>query len=282
MRRYLSIGQRWLGVAVMLALLGACGGEQAIAPIGRKAKAPPRTVANPRVSSPQTHSVRKGESLYAIAWVYGLDYRDIAIWNKIVDPFTIYPGQRLVLYSSPKPAKAWQIDKKVKPQVRATEKRKTAPPVPRPQAKPTVKASGKPVVRPAAKVAASAPKTENVPVKTWRWPAKGKLIGRFNKHGGKGINILGRRGQPIYTAAPGRVVYSGSGLRGYGKLIIVKHNKRFLSAYAHNQRLRVQEGDRVGSGQQIAEMGNSESREIKLHFEIRRDGKPVNPTRYLP
>ena len=111
---------------------------------------------------------------------------------------------------------------------------------------------------------------------------KGKVIGRFNKAGGNGIDIAGRRGTAIKAAAPGRVVYSGSGLRGYGKLIIVKHNKRYLSAYAHNDRLHVKDGDTVQGGQRIAEMGNSGAKSVRLHFEIRRDGKPVDPTRFLP
>ena len=111
---------------------------------------------------------------------------------------------------------------------------------------------------------------------------KGNIIGAFGKEGGKGIDIAGRRGSAIRAAAPGHVVYSGSGLRGYGKLIIVKHNKRYLSAYAHNDRLHVKEGDTVKIGQRIAEMGDSGAKSVRLHFEIRRDGEPVNPTRFLP
>jgi lipoprotein NlpD len=119
-------------------------------------------------------------------------------------------------------------------------------------------------------------------VKSWRWPVRGKIVGHFGTTGGKGIDIAGRRGTAIKAAAPGHVVYSGSGLRGYGKLIIVKHNKRYLSAYAHNERLHVKEGDTVKGGQRIAEMGDSDAKSVRLHFEIRRDGQPVNPTRYLP
>jgi lipoprotein NlpD len=116
----------------------------------------------------------------------------------------------------------------------------------------------------------------------WRWPTRGEVVGRFGAAGGKGIDISGRAGQEIVASAPGRVVYSGSGLRGYGKLIIIKHNNRYLSAYAHNQKLHVKEGDTVQSGQRIADMGQSDAKRIMLHFEIRRDGKPVDPLKHLP
>jgi lipoprotein NlpD len=119
-------------------------------------------------------------------------------------------------------------------------------------------------------------------VKRWRWPAKGKVVTSFSRSGGKGIDIAGKFGQVIVAASDGSVVYSGSGLIGYGQLIIVKHNKRYLSAYAHNNKILVKEGDTVKGGQRIAEMGRSGSNRAMLHFEIRRDGKPTNPVRYLP
>ena len=119
-------------------------------------------------------------------------------------------------------------------------------------------------------------------MKRWHWPAKGKVVTYFSQSGGKGINIAGKLGQPILSAADGRVVYSGSGLIGYGQLIIVKHNKRYLSAYAQNNKILVKEGDTVTGGQRIAEMGRSGSNRALLHFEIRRDGKPIDPMRYLP
>ena len=119
-------------------------------------------------------------------------------------------------------------------------------------------------------------------MKRWRWPAKGKVVTSFSRSGGKGIDIAGKFGQTIVAASAGRVVYSGSGLIGYGQLIIVKHNKRYLSAYAHNNKILVKEGDTVTGGQRIAEMGRSGSNRAMLHFEIRRDGKPIDPLRYLP
>jgi lipoprotein NlpD len=117
----------------------------------------------------------------------------------------------------------------------------------------------------------------------WRWPAQGQVVRHFSpKNGSKGIDIAGRSGQAVNAAAGGRVVYSGSGLRGYGKLIIIKHNNSHLSAYAHNERLLVKEGDTVNGGQRIASMGRAGDRQVKLHFQVRRNGKPVDPLRYLP
>jgi lipoprotein NlpD len=117
----------------------------------------------------------------------------------------------------------------------------------------------------------------------WLWPAKGKIIAGFSESANlKGIDIAGKMGEPVVASAPGKVVYAGSGLRGYGKLIIIKHNKTYLSAYAHNREILVKEGDQVKKGQKIAEMGNSDADQVKLHFEIRRLGKPMDPARYLP
>jgi lipoprotein NlpD len=120
---------------------------------------------------------------------------------------------------------------------------------------------------------------------TWQWPATGSLIGRFatgRATSNKGIDIAGEAGDPVRAAAAGSVVYSGSGLLGYGQLVIIKHNDQFLSAYAHNRRLLVKEGDQIKAGEKIAEMGSSGAEKVKLHFEIRRSGKPVNPETYLP
>ena len=116
----------------------------------------------------------------------------------------------------------------------------------------------------------------------WSWPAKGKVLAGYSDGGSKGIDIAGEQGQAVLAAAPGKVVYSGTGLRGYGKLIIIKHNKTYLSAYAHNSQLLVKEGQAIAKGQKIAEMGNSDTDRVKLHFEIRKLGRPVDPAKYLP
>lgn len=232
-------------------------------------KSVPKTVKRPAY-----YIVRRGDTLYSIAWRYGFDYRQVAKWNAIGQPYTIYPGQKLRLSKPPKTASAG-----------AKTAAKSAPAPSKSASKPAPKASG------ARKSASSAPlkksrkaaaKGGDAPVKRWHWPAKGKVVTSFSRSGGKGIDIAGRFGQPIQAAADGEVVYSGSGLIGYGQLIIVKHNKRYLSAYAHNNKILVKEGDTVRGGQRIAEMGRSGSNRAMLHFEIRRDGKPTNPMRYLP
>lgn len=186
--------------------------------------------------NPGYYRVRRGDTLYYIAWRYDLDYRVLADWNRIPPPYTIFPGQILRL--------------------RAPEGRPR--PVPRP-----------PLRRPA-------------PV--WRWPTAGPVARAFTAHGpGRGgIEIRGRLGQPVYAAAAGRVVYSGSGLPGYGQLIIIKHNDNYLSAYGYNRRLLVGEGQRVRAGQAIAEMGAVGRQGPMLYFEIRRDGRPIDPLRLLP
>ena len=116
----------------------------------------------------------------------------------------------------------------------------------------------------------------------WIWPASGKTVGTYGESGNKGVDIAGKTGDPVLAAADGKVVYSGTGLRGYGKLVILKHNATYLSAYAHNQTILVKEGQSVTKGQKIAEMGNSDTDQVKLHFEVRRQGKPVDPLKYLP
>lgn len=273
----------WCRVTVLcllcnVALLAGCAGDRIVAPLGR---------ASPSSAGPLSgvYQVARGDTLYSIAWRYGLDHRDLARWNGITDPYRIYPGQRL---RTSRPAELPAAKQRAPaPPPKSKPRASTAPaksnarvPAPRPappRATPPRTASSAVVPRRAA----PAPSSERA-VRAWRWPAKGKVTGTFAAAGGKGIDIVGAPGSPVLAAAPGRVVYSGSGLRGYGKLIIVKHNKRYLSAYAHNDRLRVKEGDTVKSGQRIADMGSSDAKRVMLHFEIRRDGTPVDPARYLP
>jgi lipoprotein NlpD len=127
-------------------------------------------------------------------------------------------------------------------------------------------------------------KSGNLKIRKWIWPTKGRIIRKFSigDQGNKGVDIAGRRGQSVVSSAPGTVVYSGNALRGYGNLVIIKHNDKYLSAYAHNDRLLVKEGQNVKAGQKIATMGSSGTNKVRLHFEIRYQGKPVNPKRYLP
>ena len=215
----------------------------------------------------KSHIVNKGDTLYSIAWRYGHDYKTLASWNLIRPPFIIYPGQ--VIHFKPGKRRALQpppvIDKQTgrgkktaaKPSVRNTQKSGSTNKIGR-------KPSGK-----AASV-------------RWRWPTRGKLLKSVSPTAQKGISISGKTGQRVVAAATGEVVYSGSGLRGYGKLIIIKHNDTYLSAYAYNQELIVAEGERVKAGQQISTMGLDSKGTPVLHFEIRKNGKPVNPLQQLP
>ncbi len=207
------------------------------------------------------HIVRKGETLYSIAWQHGVDYRKVASWNNIPRPYTIFPGQKIKLSGVPGKKSAPETKTKVVSKHR------------------NVAASTN------KNHAASQKKNNNKNTKiTWRWPTNGKIISRYSSKdpGKKGLDIEGRMGQPIVAAASGEVVYSGNGLRGYGNLIIIKHNEIYFSAYAHNRNLFVKESEKVKFGQKIADMGNSETSRPMLHFEIRRNGKPSNPLKYLP
>jgi lipoprotein NlpD len=263
---------------LLAAQLVACGGRS-IAPVESYAY-----YQRPRGN---THRVNPGDTLYSIAWAYGIDYRDLAAHNRIKEPFTIYPGQNLDLNLDSKPPATNDPSQPSGAPTRSLstkpeQKAGTSSPAPEvaKQAPPT------PISVPKRSAAASsrqqAATTRGTKIKKWEWPAKGKIVTDFASSGGKGVDISGELGQPVLAAADGRVVYAGGGLRGYGELIIVKHNKRYLSAYAHNNRILVKEGDKVKIGQRIAEMGSTGTESVRLHFEIRRDGKPVNPVRYLP
>lgn len=209
------------------------------------------------------HTVLKGETLYSISFKHGYDYKKVASWNNIRAPYTIYPGQRLRLTGS---------------SVTINTREKKSQSQPKKQAKST--GNKKPIYSSTA-----SSKKINKPVKhEWGWPVKGKIISKYSlKAGGnKGIDIAGKEGQAVLAASSGKIVYSGNGLMGYGNMIIVKHSEEYLSAYAHNRKLLVKEGNNVKLGQKIAELGSSGAKSPRLHFEIRRNGKPVNPLGYLP
>lgn len=217
------------------------------------------------------HTVFKGETLYSISFRHGYDYKKIASWNNIRPPYTIYPGQRLRL--TPPPVTSKTYAKKSKSQ----SKRST---ITTSSSKTTAAKKTTPKIS-----TSSTNKTVRKPIKhEWGWPTKGKIISNYSlKAGGnKGIDIAGKEGQSVFAASSGKVVYSGNGLIGYGNLIIVKHSEEYLSAYAHNRKLLVKEGGSVTRGQKIAELGSSGAKSPRLHFEIRRNGKPVNPLKYLP
>ena len=307
------------GILAALALLAGCEGsglapiEQKSTSAARKQEVQRKTSSQPNAQgpavAPATHKVMAGETLYAIAWRYGLDARDLGRWNRLDDFNRIFVGQELRLRAPPAPAVA--------------PRRSDAPPVvvkvpapvplpPEPRKSPAVDASEpvrppvseKPApprvaeAKPAEKAGEQKPKEDdagndavapeprdsarNAGGVAWQWPTSGASKRAKAASGAAGLDIRGERGQSVLAAADGQVVYSGNGLRGYGQLIIVKHNDTFLSAYAHNDKLLVSEGARVKAGQAIAHMGDTEADEVMLHFEIRKAGVAVDPTQYLP
>lgn len=232
-----------------------------------------------------TYQVKRGDTLFSIAFRNGMDYRSLARLNHIAEPYMIYVGQVLVVSNNNNDAAVV---------------RKSGPTSLRPN-KNHSNSNSSALASKSAKVVApqnqkrygqnqrvvEPEKTENITingdVRQWQWPVKGPILAKFSsqEHGNKGLDIGGALGTPVKAAAAGQVVYAGNALRGYGNLIIIKHNDDFLSAYAHNHRLLVKERESVAAGQTIAEMGNSDADRIQLHFEIRYRGKSVDPLRYL-
>ncbi len=254
-------------VCVVALLLPACGSS------------PPAPIEDRRARqqgpAPATYTVRSGDTLYGIAFTYGLDYRQLASINGIRAPYTIYPGQRLALKGQPEQAA---------PTPSSAPAPKPPPSKPQPvvsQSSGTVKKTT-PVTKPSSSRATTGASYTGGPVKSWRWPASGRVSRGYSASVHKGIDIAGSRGDAIVATAAGKVVYAGTGIAGFGELLIVKHNEQYLSAYGHNDRLLVAEGDTVSAGQKIAEKGSSGTDTVKLHFEIRKDGKPIDPMRVLP
>jgi lipoprotein NlpD len=207
---------------------------------------------------PGFYTVQRGDTLTRIALDHGQSWRDVAAWNNLSNANLIEVGQ--VLRVAPPNAiteASGVVVQPMGPATQAAPKPLPPPPTPPPQA------------------AAD-------PGFAFSWPASGQVIGNFDEVKNKGLDIAGQAGDPILAAADGQVVYAGAGLRGYGNLIILKHNNTFLTAYAHNQALLVKEDQQVRKGQKIAEMGKTDADRVKLHFEIRRQGKPVDPAKFLP
>lgn len=224
-----------------------------------------------------TYVVRRGDTLYSIAFSRGIDYRDLAAWNRLTNPDQIFVGQRLALYPTGRQAA---------PAAVSTTSPASASPPPAP-GRPAV--SGQPPASSRASASsrpptpAARPRAEGA-APAWQWPVAGRIVSRFGASGelSTGIGIAGRLGDAVHAAAPGRVVYVGSGLPAYGQLIIIQHNETWLSAYGHNRRVLVSQGQSVAAGQTIAEMGPGPGGEPRLHFEIRRDGDPLDPLTLLP
>jgi lipoprotein NlpD len=221
---------------------------------------------------PGYYTVKPGDTLVRIGLDHGQNWRDIARWNQIENANLIEVGQ--VLRVRPEPAAARPG---VRPVDRPTERSGPAASAPPAGSASRAPAAASPAAAEASRETDSGPAELN-----WAWPAVGPVLQGFDEQRNKGVDIGGKAGDAVLAAADGRVVYAGSALRGYGNLVILKHNSTFLSAYAHNQTLLVKEDQVVKRGQRIAEMGSTDAERVQLHFEIRRDGKPVDPARYLP
>jgi lipoprotein NlpD len=251
-------------IIVLIVSVTACTSNGSSAPVYDR--------YNPSEHPPPYYIVSAGDTLFSISWRYGLNVKGLATANNLASPYTIYPGQALVLQESTRSivAAAKPAPSPKKSPANAPRKTGSKPPA---SVKPPVT---KPIVKPALVIVDTG--------KGWRWPVTGPLVRSFVATGQahKGIDIKGKMGEPIRASKAGVVVYSGSGLVGYGNLLILKHSDRYLSAYGHNRRLLVKEGDSVKAGAVIAELGDSGTDSPKLHFEVRIDGKPVDPLRLLP
>ncbi len=268
-----------LTIVLMLTLVG-CAQRQQPAPVEKVYQG--RSIYDYQANSlaGSSYLVQKGDTLYSIAFRANIDVRALAQLNDLNEPYTIFPGQRLTLRPSTAQTKNSQpstttkqidrtqtVDKPSKKEyVEDKSKQKvTKPPaVPRPEIKREV-----------------FPKSNAI---AWQWPTKNKVIREFTAAvtGPKGIDFAGKKGDTVRAAAAGKVVYAGNALKGYGNLIILKHNDDYITAYAHNDKLLIQEQQWVSAGDAIAEMGNSDAERVKLHFEVRYRGKSVNPRHYLP
>lgn len=251
------------------------GGRTQVAP----SVAEVRSEYGASLSAGMPYKVARGDTLYSIAFRLGVDFRDLARWNGIPAPYTIYVGQ--TLQTRLKQAAVASVEPSARPEAAA----KSAPsetPAPKQSVTPKLSSPQKIEPPPVAKPAAQPNSAVALgPVSDWLWPNRGKVIRSYSSSLHKGIDIAGKRGDAVRAAAAGVVVYAGTGVKGYGALLIVKHNDLYLSAYGHNDVLQVAEGDSVSAGQQIAQMGSTGTDRVKLHFEIRKQGKPINPTALL-
>ena len=221
---------------------------------------------------PGYFTVRPGDTLYRIALESGQSPRDLQAWNKLTNPNLIEVGQVLRVVPPAVALVPAQAPSAAAPAATGVTTTPVAPGA----------VASRPLDSTAAAASVPAPASAGADSITFLWPSQGEVIASFDEAKNKGISIAGRIGDPVVAAADGRVVYAGAGLRGYGNLIILKHNNTFLTAYAHNQALLVREDQAVRQGQKIAEMGSSDADRVKLHFEVRRQGKPVDPLGFLP
>jgi len=274
--------KRWLGLSLasvcMLLTLAACGSKSihrapveerttgGAVPAVTDAAVQQQPPGFENAGKPGYYTVKQGDTLMRIALENGQSYRDVARWNQLEDVNRIEVGQ--VLRVTPPVSQEVVVQAVAKPAVSTGSLSQPA--------------ASAPAAATAPVAAATKPAPANDSEINWIWPANGVVLAGFDEVKNKGIDIGGAAGDPVVAAADGRVVYVGAGLRGYGNLIILKHDNVYLTAYAHNQSLLVKEDQAVLKGQKIAMMGNSDADRVKLHFEVRRQGKPVDPVKYLP
>jgi len=303
-----------LALSFALALLSACTTTPNQAPVVDRTLPPPVKPATPSETAQIArderglYTVKKGDTLIRIALEYGQNYRDLVTWNNLSNPNDIKVDQVLRVLPPDSASNGVQTGAIVMPPV---EKTPPPPPVikksePKGEKKPysesalaelqradgngngKAEASVKTAPAPAPAVTAAPPAAAAVAASaedeklSWMWPSEGRVVATFDEGKNKGVDIAGKAGQQVVAAGAGKVMYAGSGIRGYGNLVIVKHSNSLLSAYAHNRTIVVKEGQSVTKGQMIAEMGDSDADSVKLHFEIRQQGKPVDPSRFLP
>lgn len=294
-------------------VLSACSTESRQAPVVDRPA--PSASKGPRAQHPVTppapaadeakadargsYTVRKGDTLLRIALDFGQNYRDLVAWNNLADPDDIKVGQVLRVLPAERAGAAGSNVAGTNPITMPGADKPAVPPrktAPRGDKKPYTEGNladaqkddapavnPKAVERPSGALAAGSTVTASDDEKlSWMWPSNGRIIATFDEGKSKGIDIAGKLGQQVMAAGPGKVMYAGSGIRGYGNLVIVKHSNSLLSAYAHNRAILVKEGESVAKGQAIAEMGDSDADTVKLHFEIRQQGKPVDPSKFLP
>lgn len=293
-----------------------------VPPVAAEAPRPAPPSTAPADARPASYLVKRGDTLYSIALDHGLDYREFAVWNNLDDPNLIRVGQELRLKPPPgmeettvrvSPVSASERVETRPLGAQGPARSPLRPPsadatlISEPRArKLPYSAENLALIQGGSAASRPAPKIETEPAPAqavtpkpdqglkadagvddedmvdWGWPVRGKIIAGFSEATNKGVDIAGKLGDPVIASGSGRVVYSGSGLRGYGKLVIIKHNKTYLSAYAHNREILVKEGQNVVKGQKIAEIGSTDTDAPKLHFEIRKFGKPIDPSKFLP
>jgi len=283
-------------LAVVLVIAG-CAAPRGPAPVedrGTMTRAPSAAPGGPLITTdasgkplpgienygkPGYYTVRPGDTIRRIGNETGQSWQNIVRWNNLENPDLIEVGQVLRVIPPVGPASGATSLATAPAPVEGVVTKPVAPPSAVVPMAPASAAAGKPPVTASPSAPAANSADEDL---GWIWPAHGTLLAGFDDAKNKGFDIGGKAGDAVLAAADGRVVYAGAGLRGYGNLIILKHNNTYLTAYAHNQTLLVKEDQSVRKGQKIAEMGNSDADRVKLHFEIRRQGKPVDPARYLP